>query len=204
MDLWTLGAGTNAAPRVGNMHCRLRVFGLALAIAAFFAGPVVAEPIPSVGILLTAGAGGAIVSSIDDTGRVSWSRGPARLDYAVFAYEILAYVAKEVLPDSPEEYFESPIGSRLSRDMPERRSEFGSHCLMVIADFRSSLSPGGVSSLGTRPGALDYAVEAATAALALRQIWSAFRNDLTRERSGFALDPKVGARKIGLHLTFRW
>ncbi len=187
------------------MHRRPRVLALALATTAFFAGHAVAEPIRGVGISLTTGSGRAIVSSIDDAGRTSWPRGAARLDYAVFAYELLAYVAKEVLPDSPEEYFESPIGSHLSRDLPEHRSEFGSHCLMVIADFRSGLSAAaGDPVLDARPGALDYAVEAATAALALRQLWSAFRNDLTREHSGFALDPKVGARKIGLHLTFRW
>jgi hypothetical protein len=89
--------------------------------------------------------------------------------------------------------------------MPDHRSEFGSHCLMVITELRSGLSGADrVPSLAGTAGAVDYAVEAAGAALAVQQIWAAFRNDLTHERSGLALDPKVGARKVGLYLTFRW
>src|SRR5882757_8993307 len=46
------------------------------------------------------------------------------VDYAMFATELLAYLTKEVLSDSRDEYTSSPLGSRWSSSMPDGRSEF--------------------------------------------------------------------------------
>ena len=127
------------------------------------------------------------------------------LDYATFATELVAYLTKEVLSDSADEYVASPLGSRWSSSMPDRRSEFGGHCLEIVGQLGSAvprLMPGlGASSA---PSITTYALRAATAGLALRQIWSAFEHDVRGDRTGVSLDPKVSARRVGVNLTLHW
>src|SRR5262249_5080769 len=53
----------------------------------------------------------------------------AGVDYAVFATELVAFLTKEVVRDSANEFDNTLLGSHLSSSMPDQRSEFGSHCL---------------------------------------------------------------------------
>jgi hypothetical protein len=127
------------------------------------------------------------------------------LDYALFATELAAFLTKEVLHDSSSEYPNSPLGSRWTSSMPDQRSEFGSHCLSIVSNIGSvmpRLTPA-TDSLGS-PSVVNYVVRAATAGLALRQIWSAFERDVRSDRTGVALEPKVSARRVGVNLTLHW
>lgn len=126
------------------------------------------------------------------------------LDYAVFATELLAYVTKEVLPDSSDEYRKSLIHSQLTDHMPEHRSEFGSHCLEIVMQMGSALPAFHGGSAVMEPSLVDYAVRTASAALALRQIWSAFQNNVEGGSNGLSLNPKVSARRFGVNLTLHW
>jgi len=64
---------------------------------------------------------------------------------------------------------------------------------------------GGASNLVIgEPSTLAYVARAATAGLALRQIWSAFQNDVEGNRTGVSLNPKVGSRRIGVNVTLHW
>jgi hypothetical protein len=130
----------------------------------------------------------------------------AEVDYAVFATELLAYLTKEVFRDSANEFDNSLLGTHLSRSMPDQHSEFGSHCLMIIRRIGSQLAtPITSSSLAVdSPAMLDYAARAATAGLALRQVWSAFQNHVEDDRSGVSLSPKVSSRRIGVSVTLHW
>ena len=134
-------------------------------------------------------------------------RGSATLDYTTFAYELLAFLTKEVLSDSPEEYPESSIGSRLSGPMPEGPSEFGSHCLTIVTRIGSAvpfLSGKGSELAGGNGPALDDVARAAAAALALRRAWSDFDKDAPGDRRSVSVKPKLGTDKVGISLTFRW
>ena len=125
------------------------------------------------------------------------------VDYATFVYELLAFLGKEILSDSREEYPESPIGSRLSPSMPEQRSAFGSHCLTVIARLGSAMS----YDFGFAAGSdlpVDSLSRVATAALMLRRVWSAFDNHARDNRRAVSLRPKVGTNKVRISLTFHW
>ncbi|MGH7821089.1 MAG: hypothetical protein ACREQ9_15095 [Candidatus Binatia bacterium] len=131
------------------------------------------------------------------------------LDYAVFVRELLAFIAKEILPDAEDEYAGgSEIPSRLSASMPHQRSQFGEHCLIVLAEIGSHVSPfpsGSFSDLSTSPSLLAYLARAGSTVLMVERLWSAVRNDVEQRRpSGFSLDPKVGTNKVGAYLTFRW
>ncbi|HSD11819.1 MAG TPA: hypothetical protein VLF14_12575 [Candidatus Binatia bacterium] len=129
----------------------------------------------------------------------------AGVDYAVFATELVAFLTKEVLRESADEFDNTLLGSHLSPSMPSQRSEFGSHCLTIITRLGSQLPlPSPSSSMVGSTSTLDYAVRAVTAGLALRQVWSAFRNHVEDNRSGVSLNPKIGARRVGVKLTFRW
>jgi len=134
---------------------------------------------------------------------VSGARG--RLDYALFATELLAFVTKEVMSDSGEEYKRSPLGSRWSSSAPKSRSEFGNHCLMIVGRIGSAVPDMMPSAIAeSTPSAATYAVGAATTGLALRQIWRAFERDIRDDRGGVSLDPKVSTRRIGVNLTLHW
>ena len=128
-----------------------------------------------------------------------------QLDYALFATELLAYVTKEVMSDSHDEYTRSPLGSRWSSSMPKRQSEFGNHCLTIVGRIGSAV-PRMMPSLSTEsaPSAASYAVGAVTTGLALRQIWHAFERDVRDDRGGVSLDPKVSSRRVGVNLTLHW
>jgi hypothetical protein len=54
------------------------------------------------------------------------------------------------------------------------------------------------------PSNLDYLLRFASTALALRQIWSAFKNDVEDNRRSLSLSPKVGAHRVGVNLTLHW
>jgi hypothetical protein len=137
----------------------------------------------------------------------------AGVDYSAFAMELVAFLIKEVLHDSNEfdrplrgPYLSSSMPEQLSSYMPTQRSEFGSHCLTIITQLGSQLPlPRSAPSLTVdSTSTLDYGVRALTAGLVLRQVWSAFQNHVEDNRSGVSLDPKVGTRRVGIKLTFRW
>jgi hypothetical protein len=140
--------------------------------------------------------------------RAAWMDGSAftheRIDYSTFAYELIAFVAKEAFSDSDDEYPGSPLGSRLSRDMTVKNSPFGKHCLVVVSQV-GRLMPSSLSGLAfARPGGVDDVLRVASTALALRRIWTAFKSDVEGDRRGFSLKPKVGARRVGVNVTFHW
>ena len=136
----------------------------------------------------------ASAQSIDSAEALNGNSAP--MGYATFALELLAFVTKETLPDSEDEFPESLIGSRLSRSMPEQRSEFGSHCLTVVTQLGSALP-----YLSARSA--DDSVHA-PAAPALRRMWSAFENGAGGVDRDLSLNFKVGANKVGTSLTFHW
>ena len=111
----------------------------------------------------------------------------AGMDYATFAYELIAFVTKEILPESHDEYPDSPHGSHLSRDVTQRRSAFGTHCLTVVSQVEVALhslsSASSDFTIGSLSG-VDYLRRVASTALVLRQIWSAFKNDIEALLSG--------------------
>lgn len=133
-----------------------------------------------------------------------------QLDYSIFVHELAAFVTKEIFPDSADEYEgTSLIPSRLTTEPIEHRSQFGSHCLLVLSRIRFGLPQ--LPTFGMMSGAEGgsssvpaYMARAGTALLAVRQVWSAFKNDVEDTRSGFSLHPKLSARKLGIHLTFHW
>jgi hypothetical protein len=131
---------------------------------------------------------------------------PAAVDYAVFVTELAAFLTKEVLHDTHDEYDGSLLGSHLSSTMPDANSEFGSHCLTIVTRIGSALpfsSPS--SSLVAEPPTLLGAVaRTAATGLALHQIWSAFKNDVENNRAGVSLNPKVSSRRVGANVTIHW
>lgn len=145
------------------------------------------------------------LASADETRAMSPKGNSGTLDYATFVLELLAFVAKEVLPDSQDEFPESLIGSRLSHSMPEQRSEFGSHCLTIVTHLRSAVPYFSASraELGTSSTSA-LADPARPTALALRRMWSAFENGAADDRRDVSLNFKLGANKLGMSLTFHW
>jgi hypothetical protein len=131
----------------------------------------------------------------------------AKFDYALFAAELIAYLTKEVLPESADEYENSSLGSHLSTTMPPHRSEFGSHCLEVVTRLGSAMPAFGGNSaeaIGGPPSTFDYAARAGSLALALHQVWAALRNEVESSHRGLSLNPKVSARRFAVNLTLRW
>jgi hypothetical protein len=136
---------------------------------------------------------------------------PQAFDYGLFATELVAFVAKEVLDDSPDEFAgNSLIPSRLSPSMPDTDHDFGDHCLKVVKDIGAGVTPsrdmpviGGVGEAA--PMVASYAGHAIGAAFAFREVWNLIRNDIVQHRGeGFSLHPKVGSNKVALSLTLRW
>ena len=183
-----------------------------VATAAFLLAPTAArasESIPSlflsdVQVLYDAPIGRPIAL-------VGEGRRPEAFDYGLFATEVLAFVAKEVLDDSPDEFAgNSLIPSTLSPTMPDTDHDFGDHCLKVVKDIGSGMTPsGGTPVLGhvgqTAPMVASYAGHAIGAAFAFREVWKLIRNDIIEHRGeGFSLKPKVGSNKVALSLTLRW
>lgn len=131
----------------------------------------------------------------------------AHLDYALFATELIAFVAKEVLHDSRDEYQGSLLGSHLTATMPAQHSEFGAHCLNVVSHIGSvipSFDGHSATLAESSPTLFDYAARAATTALALRGAWSAFTSDSSENRTQFSLSPKVSAHRFAVNFTVEW
>jgi len=136
---------------------------------------------------------------------------PQAFDYGLFATEVVAFVAKEVLRDSPDEFAgNSLIRSTLSPSMPDTDHDFGDHCLKVVKDIGTGVTPSrGTPVIGgageTAPMVASYAGHAIGAAFAFREVWNLIRNDIVQHRGeGFSLHPKVGSNKVALSLTLRW
>lgn len=131
-------------------------------------------------------------------------------DYGLFVTEVVAFVAKEVLDDSPDEFAgNSLIPSTLSPNMPDADHDFGDHCLKVVKDIGSGVASRDVLVIGgvgeTAPMVASYAGHAIGAAFAFREVWNLIRNDIVQHRGeGFSLHPKVGSNKVALSLTLRW
>ena len=187
------------------MSLRLVICCSALVSALLLCAPAYAQSRGSTQILLTpwTGNGGMTLYS---SGAVAPQVRTPGLDYALFATELVAYLTKEVLPDSSDEFDNSLLGSKLTRSMPPTSSEFGSHCLMIVRSIGSSLPfRADASSLAIdQPSTLSYVARAVAGGLALHQIWSAFQNDVEGNRTGLSLNPKVGARRLGVNLTLHW
>ena len=135
---------------------------------------------------------------------------PAGFDYALFATEVFAYVAKEVLRDSPDEFAgNSLIPSTLSPSMPSTDHDFGDHCLKVVKDIGrgvSSVAPmPSLGGVGRSPVVASYVGQAIGAAFGIHEVWRLIRNDIVDNRSeAFSVHPKVGSNKVALSLTLRW
>ena len=187
------------------MHSRCKICCSALLGLLFLGTPVGAQSLGQTEVFLSsAGRASAmsLYSSAVSTPRVA----DPGLDYAVFATELVAYLTKEVLPDSADEYDNSLLGGHLSRSMPQSNSEFGSHCLTIVTRLGSALPfQASMASLtADEPSTLGYVARAAAAGLALRQIWSAFQNDVEGNRTGVSLNPKVSSRRVGVNVTLHW
>lgn len=177
------------------------------------AGPVAAQDLDPARLFLSSDlrvTGNPYLLTTEAAGRVT---SPAELDYAIFVHELVAYVAKEVLPDAPDEYAgSSRIPSRLSAGpMPEHHSEFGAHCLIVLGQIGSKLPTIPTDSLSSlQPSGLSYLMRTAGTVLAVQQLWAAIQNEIDGNgekddsRPGFSLNPKVGSSKVGAYLTIRW
>lgn len=188
-----------------------RAILLGAASLTFFAGRVSAQGIDPARVYISGEIHVASDSPFLSVGdRLTPVGNQDQLDYAIFIHELAAYVTKEILRDSSDEYVgTSLIPSHLTTDPVDRHSEFGTHCLTVLGRIRSGLPDSPISGFlsgidGGSPSVLAYMARAGTALLALRQVWFAYRNDIEDTRSGFSLNPKVGARKLGVSLTFHW
>jgi hypothetical protein len=180
---------------------------LGLCMLVVFATPAFAQTFGHTEVFLSSAAEGRVVTFL---GASAPPRGPAAaagFDYALFATELIAYLTKEMLHDSMDEYGNLLPGSHRSATLPERRSEFATHCLEVVTQLGSAVQGFGSDSpdlVVGPPSALEYAARAGTAALALRQVWTALSNDVEAGRPGFSLKPKVAAGRFAINLTLRW
>lgn len=134
-----------------------------------------------------------------------------QLDYASFAVELLAYVAKELLPDSPDEFYgNSNLPSTWSDSMPETPHDFGGHCLEVVQDIGDALSsnaPADLPAVGDTRSTVSRAfAQGVGAALAVHEAYKAIESDIEPDRRSdvFSISPKVGSNKIAVALTLRW
>ena len=187
------------------MVSQRKLSSLVLWILALTSAAASAQTLGHREVFFSAGDDKQVISFLS-TGETTRSSSTG-MDYATFVYELVAFVTKEILPDSHDEYPQSPLGSRLSRDMTERDSAFGKHCLIVVREVGAALpwfSSGSPDFTIGSPSSLDNLLRVASTALALRQIWSAFKNDVEDNRRGLSLNPKVGAHRIGVNLTLHW
>jgi hypothetical protein len=187
------------------MSLRLAFCCCAFVCALVFAAQAHAQTFGRTEVLLTPGTAPRGMTLYSSGALIPQVRQPG-LDYALFATELVAYLTKEVLPDSSDEYDNSLLGSKLTRSMPPAQSEFGSHCLTIVRHLGSllPLSPSATSLAVDQSSTLGYLARAAAGGLALRQIWSAFQNDVEGNRAGVSLNPKVSARRFGVNVTLHW
>jgi len=138
-----------------------------------------------------------------------------RFDYAVFAVELTAYLAKEILRDSPDEFYgSSNLSSTWTAKMPATDHDFGEHCLRVVADIGSGISsqmPDTAAKLEhvgvSAPTITSYAAQGIGTLLAAREIWKAMRSDIVDDDDHsdlLSISPKVGSNKVAVALTIHW
>jgi len=181
---------------------RLIIWAPLVALVAL-ALPASGQTWPRTQIFL-ASSGEAQTNSLLSVGDIATPSTPG-VDYALFATELAAYLAKEILHDATNEYDGSLLGSHLSRSMPDANSQFGNHCLVIVTRLGSALPLSQSSGFTAEsPTLLGGVARAAAAGLALHQIWSAFKNDVDGDRAGVSLNPKVSARRVGVNLTIHW
>jgi hypothetical protein len=189
-----------------SKFCRAATLGFAALLAqSVTATSVAAQMLGRTELFLSSAAENNAISLLS-AGAGSRETSSREIDYAVFVTELAAFLTKEVFRDSANEFDNTLLGTHLNRFMPDQHSEFGSHCLTIITRLGSQLAPPLRSSnlaVGS-PSLLDYVARAATAGLALRQVWSAFQNHIEGDRSGVSLNPKVSARRIGVNITVHW
>lgn len=196
--------GTAVASRRRHMG-RLHIVALAIGLLALGSVPVFAQPADSIGRLLSSRIVIGESSFVAPAELVEGADSGARLDYAVFVHELVAFVAKEVLPNSGDEYARSsPMPSRLSDSMPYQRSNFGAHCLTVVTQLRSQVPA--LAGIRASAGAstLDTLVGAGATALFVRHAWSALQKDVEGDRSGFSLHPRLSPNRVMMNFTFHW
>lgn len=170
------------------------------------ATPASAQVLGQIEIFLSSAADRRVATFLGPTPAAAVAPG---FDYGRFATELVAYLTKEIVPASAEEYRNSPLGSHLSKTMPLERSEFGTHCLEVVARLGSAVPALGSGSpvlpQDSSASALRYAARVGATALALREVWAAALGiDVEEGRRPFSLDPKVGAGRFAVNLTLRW
>jgi hypothetical protein len=181
---------------------RLQLWTPLVALLAL-AGSAFGEPWRRAEIFLTSSVDGRNTALLA-AGDVEVGQAPG-VDYALFATELVAYLAKEVLHDATDEYDGSLLGSHLSRSMPDANSQFGNHCLLIVSRLGSALPLSRSSVFANEPPSLlASTARAAAAGLALHQLWSAFKNDVDGDRAGVSLNPKVSARRVGVNVTIHW
>jgi hypothetical protein len=185
-----------------------RVFRLAVISCAIGAGNAAAESF-TVG-RTTLSTEMMILTGVDGPQAPEFAAPSVDVDYGIFSRELLAYVAKEVLPDAEDEYYASPIPSQLSdrssldtMARPER-GNFGRHCRLVIGDLVSY-----VLGKGRDGEPMSFAagvVQTTATAFVLRDVWSVFRHrrDEPESPRAFSLEPKISARKVEARISFRW
>jgi hypothetical protein len=130
------------------------------------------------------------------------------IDYWLFTRELLAFVANEVIPESRNEYADSPNPSALTDRLPSRqRSRFSQHCRVLVDRgarelvkmFRSDASDESAAS-----SYLPVVARGATTAFVLRDVVSAFQKREDFEPRHFSVEPKVGSRKVEVRFGFHW
>jgi hypothetical protein len=177
------------------------IFGTVIAMLAGFAGRAPAQELGTV----TTGRGTQVhVLLTGGTGAAADAAAAHPFSYPLFASEIVAYVAKEVLSDAQDEFADSPIPGHLSPSMPDTDSRFGSHCLHFVAELGSRVSrTPALSGVSSATSTAAYAARGIAAALAIRDTSKALRHK-DDDAGGFSLAPKLGTNKLMLRVTFRW
>lgn len=143
---------------------------------------------------------------------VAVQRSRRALDFATFASELTAYIAKEVLDDAPDEFSDSEIKGPLSRSMPDSNSRFGTHCLIIVSEIGETVGEKVVAPTLASTGhgqhwaarGAGWAARGAGTAFAIHEVWRGFRRDVSGDTDGFSINPKVGANKLAVAVTLRW
>ena len=186
------------------MPSRLAVSG-ALLVLALTAGLAAAAP---AGTLVEATSLPPIRETALALGGVEDHPRPTdMLDYGAFSLEVLAFVAKEIISNTRDEYQQSAIPSHLNERVSVQDSDFRRHCRSMFERMSKDLFETFRSSdRGETAPLVDVAPIAATAAafLVLRDVASAFRPTKTETGSLFVLEPKIDVRRIGLRFGIRW
>jgi hypothetical protein len=110
----------------------------------------------------------------------------AAVSSPAFAYGLMAYALKEFLDDASFDYERSPVGAHLERVKPGQ--SFQSE-----RPFPGAVVPAAIPSYRVRPDAT------------LRDLlWGSQRGIDNAGAGHLSMQPKLGAGRAGLILTFRW